>query len=173
MPNILITGPAGSGKSYLTNRWAEKGVNTVDGDAMSDVCRWFDKNGERTEFPDDISLADAAWFKAHTFIWHPESLKKFLTENRPIVVLGTCDNFSEIIQYFDHVYYLKVPFTVAKERLLSPERQAFTAFGQHEEQRAALEKMIADSDKKAEDLGMTILDATLSADELLRLVNPQ
>ena len=173
MPNILITGPAGSGKSYLAKRWAEKGIKTIDGDAMTDVCRWFDQNGNRTEFPDDISLADAAWFKAHTFTWDPESLKKFLTENHPIIVLGTCDNITQIIQYFDRAHYLSIPFAVARERLLSPERQAFTAFGQHEEQRAALEKMIADSDKAAEDLGMTILDATLSADELLHLVSPQ
>ncbi|MFA6018091.1 MAG: hypothetical protein WCT28_03680 [Patescibacteria group bacterium] len=171
MPNILITGPAGSGKSYLSKKWTEKGVNTIDGDAMTDVCRWFDKDGNRDEFPEDINKADAAWFSSHVFIWDVTSLAEFLQKNEPIVVLGTCDNITNVVKHFDRVYYLKIPFNIAKERLMDPERQAFTAFGKHEEQRIALEKMIADADKKAVDLGMTIIDAALPADEILSLID--
>lgn len=171
MPNILVTGPAGSGKSFLSKKWAEKGVKTIDGDTMAGVCRWFDKDGNRDEFPEDISKADAAWFNSHVFTWDTAGLANLLSKNEPIVVLGVCDNIADVVKYFDRVYYLKVPFNVAKERLLNPERQAFTAFGQHEEQRIALEKMIADADKRAADLGMTVIDATLPADEILRLID--
>lgn len=84
MPNILVTGPAGSGKSYLSKKWTEKGIKTIDGDTMTDVCRWFDKDGNRDEFPEDISEADAAWFNSHVFMWDATSLQKFLSENRPL-----------------------------------------------------------------------------------------
>lgn len=171
MPNILVTGPAGSGKSFLSKKWSEKGVKTIDGDTMTDVCRWFDQDGNRDEFPADISKADAAWFNSHVFIWDTASLVDFLSKNEPIVVLGVCDNIADVVKYFDRVYYLKVPFSIAKERLLNPERQAFTAFGQHEKQRIALEKTIVDADKRAVDLGMTVIDATLPADEILRLID--
>lgn len=171
MLNILVTGPAGSGKSHLSKKWAEKGVKTIDGDTMADVCRWFDKDGNREEFPKDIGKADAAWFNSHVFIWDETCLQRFLSKNAPVVVLGVCDNIADVMKYFDRIYYLKVPFSVAKERLLNPERQAFTAFGRHEEQREALEKMIADADKRAIDSGMTIIDATLPADKILQLID--
>lgn len=171
MANILITGAPGSGKSFLSSKWSEKGIHTVDGDAMSEVVRWLDRDGKEVSFPEDIKLANVEWFAAHEFLWDPESLKIFLEKNTPVVVLGTCDNISEIARLFDRAYYLHIPYEVAKERLLSPERQAFTAFGQHEEQRVALNKMIDESDKLAKDLGMHMLDATRSPDDILALID--
>jgi|SaaInlStandDraft_6_1057023.scaffolds.fasta_scaffold79052_2 adenylate kinase family enzyme len=171
MPNILITGPAGSGKSYLSKKWAENGINTIDGDAMGpEVCKWITEDGKEESFPNNLKDADVEWFSSHRFLWDHKGLRKFIDDNEPVIILGTSDNVFEITDSFDKAYYLKVPYNVVKERLKKPERQEFTAFGQHEEQRDALEKMILESDQKAEALGMHMIDATLSAEEIWELL---
>ena len=167
MNNILITGVACSGKSYLAKEWAKKGIKTMDGDTMGEVCQWIASNGDIVSFPDDIKLADVEWFKAHKFIWNEANLQEFLKKNEPVIVLGICDNLFDVIKYFDKVYYLKIPYNIAKERLLYPDRQQSNAFGRYKEQRVSLEKIIDETDREAVEAGLEIIDATLSADEIL------
>jgi len=95
-------------------------------------------------------------------LWNRDTLRTFLAEQEPVVVLGVSDNVFDVLDLFDQVYYLRVPYAVARERLVSTTRQAFTAFGQHEEQREALEQTIRKFDQKAKTQGIKQLDATLS-----------
>ena len=172
MKTILVFGPPGSGKSYLSNAWRKMGIHTVDGDAMGpSVCRWVREDGTEDPFPEELKDADVEWFNTHTFLWDRDALGTFLAEQEPLVVLGVSDNVFDVLDLFDQVYYLRVPHAVARERLVSTTRQAFTAFGQHEEQREALEQTIHELDQKAKTQGIEQLDAVLSPTEQLEHID--
>jgi len=172
MKNILITGSPGSGKSYLTKKLIEKGINAIDGDYMFNVVQWINKTTHETDpFPNKIEDADAKWLNNHKFIWHPDRLDKFIKENEPIIILGLCDNLEKIVKYFDKVYYLKVPIDLVKDRLLRPDRQKSNAFGRDQEQINKLGNMIKELNSKALKLNFEILDVNSNEDEILDLLD--
>jgi shikimate kinase len=158
--NILITGHAGSGKSFLQAYLKAIDVPAYDMDALPQIAQWVDKAGNAAAFP---ANADESWFKNHRYVWNREGIKTFLQTQGPCVLLGLSDDdAAEFKDVFDVIAYLKVPARVLEDRLASREN----VHGKTHEQRERVLKALADFDAKAERNGYILLDATRSAKEI-------
>lgn len=155
---ILITGHAGSGKSFLQQYLKSIGIKAEDMDTLSEASRWIDKNGAIAIFPAD---ADEAWFKQHSYRWNREALKAYIQNHGPCVFLGLSDDdASEFRDIFDVIAYLKVPYDVLEHRLGSREN----IHGSTPEQRDRVLSSLASFDQKAERNGYIMLDGTRPPD---------
>ena len=151
---LLITGPAGSGKTHLYEHLKSHGVPSADTDEIPGLGRWVDDVGVEVQYPVN---ADKAWLTAHRYVWSPEVLRTYIRSHAPIVLLGLShDDAAQFRDLFDHIVYLKVPADVLQERLAYRNN----THGKTEEQRASVLSYLADFDSKAERSGYLIVDAS-------------
>ena len=82
---LLITGPAGSGKTHLYEYLKSHGVPAADTDEILGLGRWVDEVGIEVQYP---SNADKTWLTAHRYVWNPEVLRAYIRLHAPIALLG-------------------------------------------------------------------------------------
>lgn len=157
---ILITGHAGSGKSFLQQYLRSIGIPAGDMDAIPGMVQWIDGMGNPVAFP---ANANESWFKNHRYTWNRKVIEAYLQSHRPCVLLGLSDDeAAEFRDMFDAIAYLKIPASVLEGRLSSREN----IHGQTQEQRERVLATLADFDRKAERNSYIILDATQSPDRI-------
>lgn len=157
---ILITGPAGSGKTHLYEYLKSQGIPAADTDEIAGLGRWVDEVGVEVEYP---ATADQAWLAAHRYVWNPEVLRAYIRLHAPIVLLGLShDDAAKFRDFFDRIVYLKVPADVLESRLTHRNN----IHGKTEEQRRSVLSYLADFDSKAERSGYLIVDASKSPEEI-------
>lgn len=165
--NILITGHAGSGKSFLQTYLKTIGVPAYDMDTLPQIAQWVDKAGKTAVFSTD---ADESWFKNHRYAWNREEIKVFLQSHEPCVLLGLSDDDAvDFKDLFDVIAYLKVPAAILGRRLAS--RENF--HGKTQEQRERVLTALSDFDAKAEQNEYVMLDATKSPEEIWKNLTDQ
>ena len=151
---LLITGPAGSGKTHLYEYLKSHGVPAADTDEILGLGRWVDEVGIEVQYP---SNADKTWLTAHRYVWNPEVLRAYIRLHAPIALLGLShDDAAQFRDFFDRIVYLKVPADVLQERLAYRNN----IHGKTEEQRKSVLSYLTDFDSKAERSGYLIVDAS-------------
>ncbi|GAA5511923.1 hypothetical protein Dcar01_00637 [Deinococcus carri] len=102
MPNVLITGMSGTGKTTVLEQLRSRGCETVDTDADG-WCEWGTLPGE----------ADAGW------LWREDPMRELLARPRsvPLFVGGCVANQGKFYPQFDHIVLLSAPWEVMRERL--------------------------------------------------------
>lgn len=151
---LLITGPAGSGKTHLYEYLKSQGVPAADTDEIPGLGRWVDEVGIKVEYP---ANADQAWLAVHRYVWNPEILRNYIRLRAPIVLLGLShDDAAQFRDFFDRIVYLKVPTDVLELRLAHRNN----IHGNTEEQRKSVLSYLTDFDSKAQRSGYLIVDAS-------------
>ncbi len=162
---VLIFGPSGAGKTYLSEELKRFGLNSVDADTINELHSWYNGNREKVEYPKG---ADAQFLDNHSFLWDKDYLKKYLAKHPNIYLLGASGNIFEMFDLFDKVYYLDIPDDIQEERLQHESRE--NPMGNTEYQRKNAIAWGNELRQKAKDLGITFIDATKSTEEIHKAV---
>jgi hypothetical protein len=162
----LIVGPSGSGKSYVSRKISEMGVNAFDADAVEGLCGWFDKDGKIANFSFD---ADREFLENHSFLWNREFLKDYLeSHTEEMYLFGLSENVFDMLDLFDKAYYFFVPDEEIEKRLSSEERD--NPFGKSEVQKQIILEFKRELDERARQLGLEFIDSTKSPEEVYALI---
>ncbi len=162
---VLIFGPSGAGKTYLSKELQNLGLHTVDADTIDDLRSWYNGNGEKVAYPED---ADATFLDNHLFLWDKTFLAKYLQKYDHIYMLGASGNVLEALHLFDKVFYLDVPSDVMNERLQHPSRE--NLMGKTEYQRNNAIAWGKELRQQAKELKIPFIDATLSPEEIFTIL---
>ena len=163
---ILITGMPYSGKSYVSVFLKKKGENVVDADSIKGLGQWFDKDGNKVDFPHD---ANKKWLDAHDFLWDKNFLRSWLDEQKStIYLLGLAANVLDVTKLFDSAYYIDMGSEVLKKRFSNNERT--NPMGQTEEQQQAILRDLGDFAQKAKEKGLIFVQADQSPEEIYKTV---
>lgn len=162
---VLIIGPPGSGKTYLSKRFWELGLNSVDADSVEGLSKWIDRRGNETTYR---SNGGGEWLKTHEFVWDRKVLIDYLRKSRELYLFGVSDNIYEMIDLFDAVYYLDLVPAELEKRLTNQERR--NPVGRTEEERRVVMREAERLREKARDLGVEYVDASLTPDEVLKRI---
>lgn len=160
---ILITGPPGSGKTYVSSKLQENGINAVDADKVPNLGRWVDKKGKEVEFRKD---ADRTWLSEHDYIWDKKVLEEYLLyggEN-DMLFLGISANVYDLLDLFDLKFFLKPTSKLLRKRFSEPSRK--NPMGRTKDQLNAIVESIKYHTKVAKKLGFLAVDASRSPNEI-------
>jgi adenylate kinase family enzyme len=157
---VLIIGPSGSGKTYISAELRKLGINAVDADLVDGLSDWFDKNGNKVQYPVD---ADQEFLDNHKFLWDKEFLTKILDKQKEIYLFGLCGNIFDMIDLFDRVYFLKVEPQVLAKNLRHISRE--NPMGRTDYQLENALRYVEEIERKAKELGIRIIDATNKSPE--------
>lgn len=157
---VLIFGPSGAGKTFLSKELKRLGLNSVDADLIGPLSSWFYGN-KKVEYKEN---ADKEWLDNHSFLWDKDYLKQYLAENPNVYLLGASGNVFEMFDLFDKVYYLNVPDEVQDERLQHQSRE--NPMGNTEYQRKNAIEWGHSLRDKAKLFGIEFIDATNSPEEI-------
>lgn len=160
---ILITGPPGSGKTYVSSKLQENGINAVDADKVPKLGRWIDKKGKKVTFRKD---ADIQWLNQHDYIWDKEVLKEYLLHGGEDVMLlfGTSANVYDLLDLFDLKFFLKPTSELLRKRFSEPGRK--NSMGRTRDQLNAIIESINYHTKMAKKFGFITIDASKSPSEI-------
>lgn len=71
---VLIFGPSGAGKTYLSQELKKLGINSVDADSVQELHSWYNGSGAKVEYPEN---ANAEFLDNHSFLWDKDYLKDY------------------------------------------------------------------------------------------------
>ena len=160
---VLILGPSGAGKTYLSKELKKQGLNTVDADTIDSLHSWYNGNEEKVEYPED---SDAEFLDNHSFLWDKSYLKDYLDQNPNIYMFGASGNIFDMLDLFDEVFYLDVPGEIMSDRLQHETRE--NPMGKTEYQRKNAISWGNELKQKAKDLGITFIDATQTPEAIYK-----
>ncbi len=162
---ILVMGPSGAGKTYLTKELSRFGVNAVDSDDLLGLYAWYDCKKEKVPFPEDFSQD---FLDNHQFLWDRFFLENFLKHNQNVYLFGMAGNVFEMLDLFEKVYFLKVPEDVIIKRLDHKSRE--NPMGKIEHQKRAVLEWSREIEEKADKLKVQKIDGTLTSIEIFQII---
>jgi hypothetical protein len=163
---ILVVGPGGSGKTFTVNRLRATGVNAFDADAVPGLLRFLDRAGRDVPFPE---IVDATWYATHQVVWDLDVLQRLLAEHGPVYLFGIAGNAFAVRHLFDRTYCLRADAALVERRLLDPSRA--NPVGKTEEQRRLMLRSLDALYRRADELGITMIDASLSPEAIYAQIN--
>jgi len=170
MSKVLIIGPSGSGKSYVSATLRKKGIKkAVDADLVEGLADYFDASGRWVEYPLD---ADKEFFDNHQFLWNRKFLEKFLQKQDEIYLFGLAGNIFDLIGLFEEAFFLKAKPEILAENLRHESRD--NPMGKTYYQIRNALKYAEEIEENAKKLGIEMIDAHQSPEEIfLKISNNQ
>lgn len=162
---VLITGPSGAGKTYLSKELKKLGLNSVDADLIEGLSSWYDGRGNVVKYPEN---AGKEFLDNHSFLWNKSFLEDYLADKNDIYLLGSSGNIFEMLDLFDKSYYLDVSGEAIGERLQHEGRE--NPMGNTEYQRNNAILWAQELREKAKSLGLNFINGELSAEEIFKLL---
>jgi len=164
--HILITGPSGVGKTHTSSYLRSININAIDADEVEGLAGYFNSKREEVECPPD---ADKEFLDNHEFLWNRSVLESYLAQQNEIYVFGMSGNAFDMIDLFDKVYFLKAPQEVLAERLRHESRK--NPMGKTDFQLQNALNWAKEIEENAMELGIEMIDATLSPQEIWRIIH--
>ncbi|MEA3344275.1 MAG: AAA family ATPase [Patescibacteria group bacterium] len=163
---ILITGMPFSGKSCISAFMEKKGENVIDADKIEGLGQWFDKNGDKVDFPMN---ANKEWLGLHNFLWDRNFLRSWLDKRKSVIYFfGFAANVFDVVNLFDKAYYLDMSSEVLKKRFAKNERT--NSMGQTQEQQATILRDLNNFAEKAKEKGLIFIQADQSPEDIYKTV---
>ncbi|MEA3273403.1 MAG: hypothetical protein U9Q72_02305 [Patescibacteria group bacterium] len=163
---ILITGMPYSGKSYVSDFLKEKGKKVIDADNIKGLGQWFDKSGNKVDFPYG---ATKEWLDTRDFLWDKNFLRSWIEKQKSTVYLfGLATNVLDVVDLFDKAYYLDMSSEVLKKRFVKNERT--NPMGQTQEQQEAILRDLSNFAQKAKEKGLIFVQADQSPEDIYKTV---
>ncbi|MDP3733202.1 MAG: hypothetical protein Q8Q91_01545 [Candidatus Daviesbacteria bacterium] len=162
---VLIFGPSGAGKTYFSSKLRKLDINAVDSDSIEGLSSWNDGTGKKIAYQED---AGEEFLSNHSFLWDRNFLEDYLRKNPEIYLFGASGNIFEMLDLFDKTYFLKVNPDLQKERLIHQSRE--NPMGKTDYQRENAVRWGEELEQKAKDLEIEFIDATLSPEEIFKLI---
>ena len=162
---ILVIGPSGVGKTYISATLRRKGINAPDGDLIEGLSDWFDGGGNRVSCPGD---ADKEFLDTHEFLWNKAFLKTFLDKQREVYLFGMSGNVFDVLDLFDKAYFLKASPELLTDRLRHDSRK--NPMGKTDYQLQNALNWAKEIEEKASDAGIEMIDASQSPEEIFKVV---
>ncbi len=162
--HILVMGPSGVGKTYMTGQLRNKGVNAVDADYIPGLAGYF-SNGVEVDCPPD---ADKEFLDNHEFLWRRDVLEKYLETQDEVYVFGMSGNAFELMDLFDKAYFLIAPQEVLKERLRHESRENLMGKTDFQLQNALA--WASEITEEASRRGLPLIDATLPPERVFEAI---
>lgn len=159
---ILVIGPPGSGKSFISRKLRELRHNAVDADTVKGLSKWVDTKGNRVDFPEN---AGKEWLRSHRFVWDRGFLKSYLKEESPEYLFGVSDNVLDMIDLFDNAYILDVSPDLIRERMKDGDR--LNPMGKTSQQVSEIITQMETLVENARSLGLEFIDSSLPLEEIL------
>jgi len=163
---VLIIGPSGAGKTYISAALREKGVNAIDGDLVDGLSGWFDSNSREVDCPPN---ADQEFLDSHEFLWNRDFLKNHLQGRNEIYLFGMSGNVFDMIDLFDKVYFLKASPELLAERLRCVSRE--NPMGKTDYQLQNALKWAKEIEEKASKLNIGMIDANQSPKDIFAQIS--
>src|SRR3989338_9651803 len=161
--HVLILGPSGAGKTYISAALRAKGINAPDGDMIEGLSGWFDGNEKKIAYPLD---ANKDFLDNHQFLWNKEFLKTFLDNENELYLFGMSGNVFEVLDLFDKVYFLNAPPEVLAERLRHESRE--NPMGRTDYQLQNALDWAKEIEDKASNLGIKMIEARQYPEEIFK-----
>lgn len=164
---VLVIGPPGSGKSFLSRKLGESGFNAIDSDDLSGLSSWVDADGNRTAYQ---SCAGRDWLRVHRFVWDRAVLKDYVASSTDLYLFGVSDNIFEMMDLFDIVFYLDLNQEELLKRLMRVDRE--NPMGRTKRERKEIVMEMRKLRAKAKAVGLEIVDGSLSVERILSRICP-
>ncbi len=117
---VLITGPAGSGKTTLAHYFKEHGKNAIDAD-LSGIGVMLDSDGREVQIPPNVNREVNKWAEEQNrglaWNWNGNRLKDLLARRTEVYLFGGAANTFEFAALFDKCYYLDASKELVAQRL--------------------------------------------------------
>jgi hypothetical protein len=116
---VLVFGPSGAGKTYISSALQKSGINAYDSDDIEGLSAWCDKQGNKISAP---ATAGEALHDHYSFLWDKRFLETFLKGFTDVYVFGGSGNLFSMLDLFDKTFFLKVEPALQKDRILNGSR---------------------------------------------------
>lgn len=163
---VLVFGPSGAGKTYVSSELRKLGYNAVDADTINDLSAWYDGEGNKVMYPQE---ADSGFLDNHSFLWNKDFLREYLKDTHDIYLFGVSGNIFDMLDLFNRVYFLKIDSETQKERLKHDSRE--NPMGKTEYQRENAVKWGKELEEEAERFKIPFIDASLTPEEIFNLIS--
>jgi len=128
MKKFYITGISGVGKSSVSELLNERGIFSIDIDAVKGLCHW--RNKKTFEKAHWYSGIGEEWLEAHDWICDTEKLIQLLDQDKDIiVVVGNSSNQQGYLDLFDKVFILRCSPETFTDRI---NNRTNNDYGKHE-----------------------------------------
>jgi hypothetical protein len=163
---VLIFGASGSGKTFISHALNNLGINAFDADEIEGLSAWYDKKGNKIQFPEN---AAEALQNHYSFLWSRKFLRDFLKQFTDIYLFGGSGNVTSMFDLFDKVYFLRIEPNLQIERLLHSSREN-PGMDTNENGVVIWGDWL---EKQAINLGVPIIDASLSPGQIFHIISSQ
>lgn len=127
MKRFYITGMSGVGKSSVSELLNQRGIYSIDIDAVEGLCSWVNRDThEASKWQPGIG---SAWLNVHDWVCDKSKLIKLMDRNENIVVVvGSASNQTEYLNLFDKVFLLHCDEEIFIKRI---KKRTNNDFGKH------------------------------------------
>lgn len=162
---IYVTGMAGTGKSSLQKRLAERGYESIDGD--HGYCGFYDTQTGKVVVGPTRETRTPEWLETHDWRFIPDKLDELhaQAQSKLVFLFGTANDEANYRQHFTKIYALMANDSTISRRLR--ERPGDHAYGKSDHELALTLIANAKAADRYAKLDASFIDAAQPLDDVI------
>lgn len=155
MSIYYVAGISGSGKSSLVEKLKENGYEAYDAD--SELCSWYDSEGNAVEYPRNTADRPTDWQDHHSFLLSEQKVQDLAAKGTDLYICGIAPNDLELAsKYFAKVLFLYIS---EEEMVRRVSTRTNNHYGHDADQIAHMQKWYKPTVEKYKQYGAIVIDA--------------